>query len=109
MGQGIELEQWDALLKDIIRVLKPGGWIEVVEVDLELHRAGPITKMYNGYLMSLMKSRHLDPHSGRRLKERFDQRDELININTTFISCPGGQWAGKVKGVQPAQINETSN
>ncbi|KAI8342622.1 S-adenosyl-L-methionine-dependent methyltransferase [Chlamydoabsidia padenii] len=96
MGQGIELEQWDVLLKDIIRVLKPGGWVELVEMDLELHRAGPITKTYNGYLMSLMTTRQLDPHSGRRLKERFDQREELINVNSTFISCPGGQWAGKL-------------
>ncbi|CAO3592229.1 unnamed protein product [Absidia cylindrospora] len=96
MSQGIEVEQWDPLLKDIIRVLKPGGWVEVVEVDLKLHRTGPITKIYNDHLMSLMTSRQMDPHSGQRLKERFGKREELINVNSTFISCPGGQWAGKL-------------
>ncbi|KAI8079770.1 uncharacterized protein BX664DRAFT_341416 [Halteromyces radiatus] len=96
MAQGIELNQWDPLMKDIIRVLKPGGWVEVVEVDLELHRTGPTTKIYNEHLMTLMNTRQLDPHSGRRLKERFEKRDELTNVNATFISCPGGQWAGKL-------------
>ncbi|ORZ07833.1 S-adenosyl-L-methionine-dependent methyltransferase [Absidia repens] len=96
MSQGIELEQWDPLLKDIIRVLKTGGWVEVVEVDLELHRTGPTTKLYNEHLISLMAERHLDPCSGRRLKERFDNREELTNVNSTFISCPGGHWAGKL-------------
>jgi ubiquinone/menaquinone biosynthesis C-methylase UbiE len=96
MGQGIGVTQWDPLIQEILRILKPGGWVEVVEVDLELHRTGPMTRVYNDRLLTLMAARHLDPHGGRRLKDRFEARDDLMNINTTFISCPGGQWAGKV-------------
>ncbi|KAI9306111.1 S-adenosyl-L-methionine-dependent methyltransferase [Cunninghamella echinulata] len=96
MGLGIETDQWETLLNEILRILKPGGWIEIVEVDSELHRTGPTTKMFNDHLMSLIASKQLDQQSGRRLKERFEARDDLTNINTTFISCPAGQWAGKL-------------
>lgn len=84
------------MIADLVRVLKPGGWIELIEVDTEIHRPGPTTKEYNQRLISVMKSRKLDPRAGPLLRERLEQTGQLTHITTTFISCPGGLWAGKV-------------
>ncbi|KAI8067609.1 S-adenosyl-L-methionine-dependent methyltransferase [Gongronella butleri] len=96
MGHGIERDQWPTVLQDILRVLKPGGWMEIVEFDLELHRPGPVTKQYNQQLISLMEARNLDPHCGRKLKDQLHNMDSLHHVQGSFISCPGGKWAGKL-------------
>lgn len=96
MNQGVEKDQWPALLSELIRVLKPNGWIEWVEADIEIHRPGPVTHEFNQKLMNLMTENRQDPHIGRKLKETLSETGELMNINTMFVSCPGGQWAGKV-------------
>ena len=62
-----------------------------------MYRAGPKTLDLNNKLVEMMEMQHIDPQIGRSLKERLKKLDELTNVTTTFISCPGGQWAGKVK------------
>jgi ubiquinone/menaquinone biosynthesis C-methylase UbiE len=96
MGQGVGSDNWSQLLTELLRVLKPNGWIEWVEADIEIHRPGPVTLEFNQRLMSLMTENNQDPHIGRTLKTRLLETNELTNISTTFVSCPGGQWAGKV-------------
>ncbi|KAI8048770.1 S-adenosyl-L-methionine-dependent methyltransferase [Gilbertella persicaria] len=96
MGQGITADKWASVLSELIRVLKPKGWIEWVETDIEIHRPGPITQDFNQKLMKLMSDHHQDPHIGRTLKERLEQTHALINTTSMYVSCPGGQWAGKL-------------
>lgn len=96
MTQGVESDKWPFILSELIRILKPNGWIEWVEADIEIHRPGPMTSEFNKKLIELMKDNQQDPHIGRCLKERLTETGELTNINTMFVSCPGGQWAGKV-------------
>ncbi|KAI9313900.1 S-adenosyl-L-methionine-dependent methyltransferase [Dichotomocladium elegans] len=96
IGLGIQREQWTGVLRDLVRVLKPGGWIELAETDAELYRAGPRTREMNQEVIQVMELRHIDPAIGRTLKDHLGKMDELTNMQTTFISCPGGQWAGKL-------------
>ncbi|KAI8380055.1 hypothetical protein BD560DRAFT_432297 [Blakeslea trispora] len=96
MGQGVESDKWASVLAELVRVLKPRGWIEWIEADSEIHRPGPITHDFNQKLMNLMIKNKQDPHIGRTLKERLSQHTELINATSTYVSCPGGQWAGKL-------------
>ncbi|KAI8391346.1 uncharacterized protein BYT42DRAFT_556542 [Radiomyces spectabilis] len=96
ISKGVEVDQWGPLIAELVRVLKPGGWIELVEGDTELHRAGPMTRQHHERLIELVESRCLDPNAGRRLGERLRNHGGLSNIATTFISCPGGLWAGKL-------------
>lgn len=96
MCLGIESDKWTDVLNELIRVLKPNGWIEWVENDIEIHRPGPVTFEFNNELIKLMIANKQDPHIARTLADRLTSTDELIHVSSTFISCPGGQWAGKV-------------
>ncbi|KAI8142926.1 S-adenosyl-L-methionine-dependent methyltransferase [Fennellomyces sp. T-0311] len=96
IGLGIQRKQWSKVLDELVRVLKPDGWIELAEQDTEMYRAGPNTAELNNKLKQVMEMRHVDPQSGRLLKQRLENRVELTNVTTSFISCPGGQWAGKL-------------
>lgn len=96
IGMGIKAEQWESALTELARVLKPGGWIELTEVDAELYRVGPNTRELNQQLIQVMQMLHIDPYAGRTLKAKLEKISCLTDIQTTFISCPGGQWAGKV-------------
>ncbi|KAG2197520.1 hypothetical protein INT47_007129 [Mucor saturninus] len=96
MGQGVESDKWSNILAELIRILKPNGWIEWVEGDVEIHRPGPSTHEFNEQLIHLMKENDQDPHIGRTLKERLLNTGELMQVSSMFVSCPGGQWAGKL-------------
>ncbi|RCH84057.1 hypothetical protein CU098_009386, partial [Rhizopus stolonifer] len=41
MNQRIEKDQWEVVLKEMFRVLKRGGQLELVEAELLNHRGGP--------------------------------------------------------------------
>lgn len=96
MSQGVKSEKWSFVLTELIRILKPNGWIEWVEGDVELHRPGPVTQEFNKKLLDLMRSNDQDPYIGRKLNENLTATGQLINVSSVFVSCPGGQWAGKV-------------
>ncbi|KAI8971910.1 S-adenosyl-L-methionine-dependent methyltransferase, partial [Mycotypha africana] len=96
MGQAIESSQWTNILSEAARILKPYGWIEWIEKDYELHRPGPHTLEFNQRLLSLMRENHQDTHLGLSMAKRLHEMNHLMNITSTFVSCPGGQWAGKL-------------
>ncbi|CDS12424.1 hypothetical protein LRAMOSA04618 [Lichtheimia ramosa] len=96
ISMGIKAEQWESALTELTRVLKPGGWIELTEVDAELYRVGPNTRELNQQLIQVMQMLHIDPYAGRTLKSKLEKINCLTDIQSTFISCPGGQWAGKL-------------
>ncbi|GAA5813046.1 hypothetical protein MFLAVUS_006513 [Mucor flavus] len=96
MSQGVESEKWPFILSELVRVLKPNGWIEWVEGEIEIHRPGPVTQEFNTKLLDLMRANNQDPHISRKLKENLTATGELMNISSVFVSCPGGQWAGKI-------------
>ena len=41
LAAGLQRPQWELALKEIYRVLKPGGWVQLVEVDLANMGVGP--------------------------------------------------------------------
>ncbi|KAG1152997.1 hypothetical protein G6F37_000042 [Rhizopus arrhizus] len=96
MNQGISADQWLNLLKELSRILKPNGWIEWVEADNEIHRPGPITKEFNQQLIQLMEHHQQDPSLGKHLQEKLKETNQFNHISSMFVSCPGGQWAGKL-------------
>ncbi|RUS21692.1 S-adenosyl-L-methionine-dependent methyltransferase [Endogone sp. FLAS-F59071] len=48
MAMSFTKEQWATVMKEILRVLKPGGWIQLVECDVVPHSTGTATSEFFG-------------------------------------------------------------
>ncbi|HZU16098.1 MAG TPA: hypothetical protein VFD01_05790 [Candidatus Dormibacteraeota bacterium] len=43
-ASGIPLASWSGVVGELVRVTRPGGWVELVEVDPWLEPAGPASR-----------------------------------------------------------------
>ncbi|CAG8557243.1 9816_t:CDS:2 [Ambispora gerdemannii] len=70
-------EQWESIvIPELMRVCKPGGFLECMESDMKWVNSGPAT----------------DPY----LQEYLRRTDRLVNINHAHRNIPIGGWAGKL-------------
>ncbi|KAJ1557187.1 hypothetical protein HK096_008645 [Nowakowskiella sp. JEL0078] len=60
----IPKSKWLDCLRELKRVTKPGGYIELVELDLELLRGGPLGSMFHNAVSKSMEIRGLDMDIG---------------------------------------------
>ncbi|KAH8547850.1 S-adenosyl-L-methionine-dependent methyltransferase [Umbelopsis sp. PMI_123] len=95
VNMGIEAEQWDTVIAELVRVAKPGAWIELVESDVERYRVGPCIKDFDRRLVEVLQARNMDPFACRNL-DKLLIKHGLLGVKQTFISSPAGQWAGKL-------------
>src|SRR5579859_7480242 len=68
--------EWNAVLKECLRVLKPGyppsqpplimcsGYIDLIVTDVPLKNAGPVTKAYETHLQSHLAQNYMHPSPG---------------------------------------------
>jgi hypothetical protein len=60
MGQSIQKDQWSHVLSEMLRVLKPGGTIELVEADLIHHNPGPVQRAFDEFYQNQCAENGLD-------------------------------------------------
>lgn len=60
MGQSIQKDQWTHVLSEMLRVLKPGGTIELVEADLIHHNPGPVQRAFDEFYQNQCAENGLD-------------------------------------------------
>jgi len=82
----------EEFLTEITRLLKPGGYFQWVEPDLEMWNAGPKLRSFDKNIKQMMRLRSLDPHLARKL-DKMAKAKGLINVKHTFVSEPLGNWS----------------
>ncbi|KAI8329741.1 S-adenosyl-L-methionine-dependent methyltransferase [Chlamydoabsidia padenii] len=105
MGPSLTTQQWDHILSENQRVLKPGGYIEWVECDVMHHRPGPIQQAFDQYIQQEWETKHMDFF----YTNTFDQlvtsaTMELLDHMTWDI--PIGEWHEEIHGKQLGFINQ---
>ncbi|KAJ3124961.1 hypothetical protein HK100_011045 [Physocladia obscura] len=65
---GMPKDRFPDALRELIRVTKPGGWIEVVEADAVIYKAGPYSKKFSNALLGAMHARGLDCYAATNLE-----------------------------------------
>jgi SAM-dependent methyltransferase len=94
---GIPVASWPSLVADIVRVTRPGGWVELVEPPLRLEEAGPATQRLLDLTTGISASLGLDTTS-----VVFDALDEylrqagLTRVVRQELSVPIGRWGGAI-------------
>lgn len=94
---GIPLAAWPGVVADLVRVTRPGGWVELVEVQWEIEGAGPATRQLSALMMELTAAMGLDT-SGRVFHglQDFLQDAGLVNVERREVGVPVGLWGGQV-------------
>ncbi len=85
--------KWYDVLLELLRVTRPGGWIEVVESGMVYPQAGPATKQFQDWWLAGEKALGFNlalmPHLDRMLKNVGAQ---AVQMET--LPLPLGKWGG---------------
>ncbi|ORZ18978.1 S-adenosyl-L-methionine-dependent methyltransferase [Absidia repens] len=107
MGPALTTKEWDHLISENIRVLKPGGYIEWIECDVMHHRPGPIQQAIDQHMQQEWESKAMDFY----YTMTFDQLVEksiksLLNwVDHMTWDVPIGEWHDDIHGKQLGFIN----
>ena len=90
---GVPTNSWPPLVHDLVRVTRPSGWIELVEVGFEVEPAGPATRRMVEMMQRLGRSLGLDTTGIvlRSLSE-YLHRAGVTDIQQCSVTLPIGEW-----------------
>jgi SAM-dependent methyltransferase len=94
---GVPLDAWPEVVAALVRVTRPGGWVELVEPIFGLQGGGPAVERFNGLAHAVAAAKRLDV--GRVVYDSLDGylRDAgLKQVSRHEISLPIGTWGGRV-------------
>ena len=95
MHMAIPVEKWPIVAKELVRVTRPGGWVEMVESDLVMRNIGPATQQLTQWGFELSKRRNIDPRICSWTPNfLFDAG--LTNIQKYRLDLPIGSWGGRL-------------
>lgn len=94
---GLPVSSWPAVCLDLVRVARPGGWVELVECPPWFESAGPVTQQLCDMLQRLLVARGLDS-AGRVVAALDDHlgRSGLVDVRKRALDLRVGEWGGRV-------------
>jgi len=97
LGLGIPNSQFPVVLANIFKVLKPGGWIELVDFNGEetYKGEGEVGLTYWNALLAYLATRGFDDGVVKKLDLKL-QDVGFVNIDGMTIRIPVGSWGGKI-------------
>jgi len=105
LQSGVPLKDWSSDISELVRVTRPGGWIELVEVKHEIEPSGPATRQLLALLSKLAGARGLD-RTGiiyQRLDE-YLRRAGLHDVTRRDVEIPTGEWGGQVGSLMASDL-----
>ncbi len=108
MVTALPLTTWPAVVADLLRVTRPGGWIELVEGGDEMEPRGPATARLFELAAQLAASYGLD--TSRSVCDLLDEhlRDagaEVVERHSAPL--PIGEWGGRVGSLMASDFRST--
>lgn len=99
----IPAASWPGVIHELVRVTRPGGWIELLEIGVTMQRAGPETVSLLHWMETQGKERGFDMHLLPLLGEMLAQ-EEVEAIERHDIPVPLGEWAGHIGAMLKADV-----
>jgi SAM-dependent methyltransferase len=95
---------WPGAVAELVRVAAPGGWIELVEVVVEIQPAGPATRRLLDLTRQVGRSFGLDMEAiVRSLGEQLREAG-LEAVEQRDVELPVGEWGGRVGSLTASNL-----
>jgi len=96
---------WPSLVGDLVRVTRPDGWVELVEVGPWLEPAGPATRRLfeQSYRLGRLLGLDMRGEVFRTLDHQL-RRAGLVDVERREVSVPAGEWGGAVGSMMAANV-----
>jgi SAM-dependent methyltransferase len=96
-ASGVPLKLWAVVVRDLVRVTRPGGWVELVEAPPELESSGPATAHLFELVRRLGRSLGLDTTGIIvRSLDSYLRDAGLEMVQRKAVDLPIGEWGGRV-------------
>ncbi|KAG1471459.1 hypothetical protein G6F56_002106 [Rhizopus delemar] len=84
-------EHWKTILLEMIRVTKPGGYIELLEIDHSTRDLGPKAKQLESEMIEATRKVNYEPRMAIYLEDLLKAAG-LAEVTTKSVSIPLGEW-----------------
>ncbi|CAG8586860.1 21912_t:CDS:2 [Cetraspora pellucida] len=78
---GIPADKWQSVVNELVRVLKPGGYLELAENDIHYDVMGPASKILIDGLSLLLHERGLNATVCYKIQSYLEENNQLYNIH----------------------------
>lgn len=86
---------WPSVVRELVRVTRPGGWIELIECGIDAINPGPLTNQLFTWGLEASLPRGIDarviPHLDKHLSE-----NGLYHVQKGHVDIPIGPWGGRL-------------
>jgi SAM-dependent methyltransferase len=104
-SSSIPVTHWPSLVDDLVRVTRPDGWVELVEVGPWLEPAGPATRRLFDLSYELGRLLGLDMLGQVfRTLDGHLRRAGLDDVERREVNVPVGEWGGVVGSKMAANV-----
>jgi ubiquinone/menaquinone biosynthesis C-methylase UbiE len=102
---GVPVKAWARAMTDLVRVMRPNGWLELVELEFEIGPAGPSTRRLFEMTWGLARDAGLDSAGiiYRSLAEH-PRRAGLTDVQSREVTVPLGEWGGRIGSLMATDI-----
>ena len=94
---GVPVKSWPDVVTDLVRVARPGGWVELVEGATELQPTSPATERLAELFRTLNTSMGLDS-TGVVFKslDGYLKGAGMSEVERHTVALPVGEWGGRI-------------
>ena len=106
---GIPLGAWPQVVAELVRVTRPGGWVELGEPTIRLQRVGTVTDHLQRMFLEMAGSLGLDTDDAVfRSVDRYLREAGLEEVTRRELELPVGEWGGRVGSFLASDIRAVS-
>ncbi|RIB24418.1 S-adenosyl-L-methionine-dependent methyltransferase [Gigaspora rosea] len=78
---GIPENKWPSVINEFVRVLKPGGYLELLEADFKSSTMGPATTKVTDAILVMFREHGLDPDVCYKLQNYLEEHKQLHDVH----------------------------
>jgi hypothetical protein len=93
LNTSIPESKWPMLCNDMYAVTAPGGWLELIEIEMQLQSVGPAGEELNRLFVKLGQKVGVDVFITNRLSQLLPAVG-YVDVERTVVSLPCGDWGG---------------